>query len=149
CGDVFCAAVNEIAMDLVGNQEQIMPLAKSRQSANLIGRPKGAARIVRTAEKDSLCAGSQPFTERIEVHNVTALSLHKLCIENLPLIGKNNAAERVIGRRKDDNLIARLADGLKDEAQPGNDTRDRAYPPRLDAQAMPLCHPLAKRSCPA
>ena len=53
-GRVLGAVEDEIAMDLVGNQEQVVLGAEGGQRADLFGRPDGAARIVRAAEEDDL-----------------------------------------------------------------------------------------------
>src|SRR5215470_10204309 len=53
-GRVPRAGKNEIAMDLVGDQDQVMPGAKSRQRADLLAPPYGPAGVVRAAEEDDL-----------------------------------------------------------------------------------------------
>ena len=92
--------------------------AEGSQRAKLIRRPDGAAGIVRAAQEDDFGSRRQLAAQRIEIHRVAPLGLDKLRIENAPLVGDNDLAKGVIGGRKDDDLVAGRADGLKDEAEP-------------------------------
>ena len=121
----------------------------ARQRAKLVGRPDGAAGIVRAAKKNDLRARRQLGAQRIEIHRVAAIGLDKLRIEDAPLIGDDDPAEGVIGRRKDDDLVAGLAHRLQDQTEPGDDAGRRAHPARIDPQAMAARHPIGERRRPA
>ena len=82
------AAEDEIAMDLVGNQDQVVLGAERGQRADFIGRPDGAAGIVRAAEEHDLGPRRQLGAQRVEVHDVAAVGLHELGVENAPLVGE-------------------------------------------------------------
>ena len=142
CRRVLGTGENQIAVDLVGHQDQIVRGAEARQRAKLIGRPGSAAGVVRAAKEDDLGARRQLAAQRIEIHRVAACGLDKLRIENAPLVGDNDLAEGVIGRRKDHDLVAGRADRLKDETESGHDAGRRTDPARVDPQTVAARHPI-------
>ena len=147
-GVCLAPSKTQIAMDLVGDQDQVVLGAEGGQRADLVDRPDGAAGIVRAAKEDDLRPRRQLRAQRIEVHAVATVGLDQLRIENAPLIGEDDPAERMIGGREDDHLVAGRAHRLKDEAQPGNDAGRRAHPGRVDPQAVPARHPIRERGRP-
>ena len=146
---VLGAGEDEVAMDLVGHQQQIVLGAKAGQRTNLVGRPHGAAWIVRAAEENDLGPRRQLLAQRGEVHGVAAVGLDQLRIEDAPLVGQDDAAEGVIGGREDDDLVAGGGGRLQDEAEPRHDAGRRADPVGIHAQAMPAGHPIRERGRPA
>ena len=83
CRRVLRAGENEIAMDLVGNQDQVVLGAEGSQRAKLIRRPDGAAGIVRAAQEDDFGSRRQLAAQRIEIHRVAPLrsrqAAHREC----------------------------------------------------------------------
>jgi len=148
-GCVLGAVEDEVAMDFVGNQEQVVLDAEGSQRSDLFGRPDGAARIVRAAKENDLRPGRHHRAERHQVHRVAAIGFDKLRIENAPLVGKNDPAKSMIGRWEDYDLVPGPAECLKNETQPGNDSRRRTHPLRIDLQTMPACHPAGEGGRPA
>ena len=146
---VLGAGEDEVAMDLVGHQRQIVLGAKAGQRTNLVGRPHGAAGIVRAAEENDLGPRRQLLAQGGEVHGVAAVGLDQLRIEDAPLVGQDDAAEGVIGGREDDDLVAGGGGRLQDEAEPRHDAGRRADPVGIHAQAMPAGHPIRERGRPA
>jgi hypothetical protein len=118
-------------------------------SANLRRRPHRAARIVRAAEEHDLAARRQLLAQGIEVHDVAATGLDQLRVENAPLVGEDDPAKGVVHGRKHDDLVARRAHRLQDQAEPGHDPWRLADPGGVDVQAMATRHPFGKRGRPA
>src|SRR6185295_649378 len=131
------AAQKQITVDFVGNQNQVAFGAEEGEGADLLDRPDGPAWIMRAAEKDDFGSRREFRGERIEVHRVAALTQRQLRVEDASLIGENDLSESMIGRWKNHDLVTGLGDGLKDEAQSRDDTGRRAYPGRVDRQAVP------------
>ena len=96
----------------------------------------------------TLVRGVSLRAQRIEVHGVATVGLDQLRIEDAPLVGEDDPAERMIGGREDHHLVAGRAHRLQDEAQPGDDAGRRAHPGRVDAQAVPARHPIRERGRP-
>ena len=68
------AAQKQVAVDFVGNQNQIAFGAEEGERADLLDRPDGPARIMRAAEKHDPGSRREFRGERIEVHRVAALT---------------------------------------------------------------------------
>ena len=149
CRRVLGTAENQIAVDLVGHQDQIVRGAEARQCAKLICRPNSAAGIVRAAKENDFRPRRQLAAQRIEIHRVAACGLDKLRVDNAPLVGHNDLAEGVIGGRKDHDLVAGRTDGLKDETEPRHDAGRRADPARVHLQTVAARHPIHQRCGPA
>ncbi len=117
CGQrrrVLVTGKNQIAMDFVGNQDKVVFDADFSQLFEFIGCPDGAAWIVRAAQKDDLGLRRQLGAECIEVDRVATGVVDQTNVENTPLIGRNDPTEGVINWRKNNHLVARLADRLED-----------------------------------
>ena len=141
-------AEHEVAVDLVGAQNQVVLDAERGERADLVGRPRGAAGIVRVAEEHDLGARRQLGLERVEIHRVAAVGFDELGVENAPAVVDDDAAEGVIGGREDDDLVAGLADGLERQAEAGDDARRRANPGRIDRQLVAARQPIGERRGP-
>ena len=126
------AIENKIAMDFVGNRNQIVLAAEGGERANLLSRPNRATRIMRATEKHDPGARRQRRAQGVEIHHVAALTLDQLRIEDASVVGQNDPAERMIDWREYHDLVTRFADGLQDEAQPRHDTRSLAHPRRIE-----------------
>jgi hypothetical protein len=139
---------HEVAMDLIGAEDQVAFNAERRERADLARRPRGAARIVRVAEEHDLGARRQLGLEPVEVHHVAAVGFDELGVEDAAAVGNDDAAEGVIGGREDDDLVAGLAHGLEGEAEAGDDAGRRAHPARIDRQLVPARQPIGERLGP-
>ena len=138
------AVKDEIAMDFVGDQDQVAFGTDLRHMRNSSADQTVPPGLCGLHKNTTLVRGVSLARKRIKIHRVAPSDLDKLYIENAPLIGGNDPAKGMIGRRKDNNLIARLAHGLKDEAKPGNDPRRWADPGRIQLQAMATLHPIGQ-----
>ena len=144
-----CCAQHQIAVDLVGAQDQVAFDAELGEGADLVRCPRGAAGIVRIAEKHDLRARSQLRAQRVEVHQVAAVGLDELCVEDAPVVCRDDLAEGVIGWRKEHDLVTGLGDRLQDEAEPRDYARRRGDPSGIERQLMATQQPLAERFGPA
>ena len=138
---VLVAVEDEIAMDLVGNQDQAVLGAELSERTKLRRRPDGSTGIVRTAKENGFGARRQLRAQRIEIHRVAPLRLDQLRIENAPVVRQDDLAEGVIGGRKDDHVISRHAHRLEDQPEPER-FRRRAHPAGIHLQAVAARHPI-------
>ena len=117
-------------------------------AAKFVGGPDGTAGIVRAAQEDDAALRRQLCAHRIEVHDVATVGLDELDIEDAAVVGGDDLAEGVIGRREQDDFVAGLGDRLQDEAESRNDARCRAHPGRVDVQAVAAPHPSSEGFAP-
>src|SRR6185503_6382523 len=108
---------HEIAMNLIGYENQIALGAKVGKRGEFVGRPRRAAGIVWTAQEDDLRSRREFVAQRVEVHRVAPLPLDELRIENATLVGDDDLSECVVGGREHHGLVARRTDSLQDQAE--------------------------------
>ena len=145
-----CLAPSKTRSQWISSETRIRPcsaqkVASARSSCADQTVPPGLCGLHR---KTTLRARRQLFAQRIEIHRVAALGLDELRIENAPVIGQDDPAEGVVGRRKDDHFVARRGHRLQDQAEPGDDAGRRAHPVGVDLQAVAPRHPVCERGRP-
>ena len=115
--DVPVAGKDQIVVDLVGEQDQIVPAGEIGHLLELLPAPDPPARIVRRTEDEHLFRSCHLRIPAIDIEPVAPGIVHHLAFHNAPTGGADGAGEGVIDRGEQHHPVARLGEGRK--AQPG------------------------------
>ena len=105
------AIQGQVAVDLVREDEDPVPLADFSQLRQGFPVPEEADGIVRIAQDQGLRLRVEQFFQPLEIHPVAAVLENKRVVHGHPAKPLDVQAEMVIDRRLDDDLVARLGKG--------------------------------------
>ena len=105
------AAEDEIVVDLVGEDDEIVPPGDRAEALELLARPDAPHRVVGTAEDHHPDVPVDPPFEVVEVHDVAAPVEAERVPDDAAAVSLHGGIERVVDRRLDDDALARLAEG--------------------------------------
>ena len=119
--DVLLAAVRQVAVDLVGDDDEVVLLGKGRDGQEILARHDGACRVVRIADEQRLRPGGHVLFELVRRDAELVLNLGR---HGDGLAARENRAGLVgdVARLRDQDLVARREDGAHDEVERLADT---------------------------
>ena len=103
--------------------------------------PDDAARVVRVGEDEQFTAVVDDGFELVEIHLVGTVHLLQRVENHLAAHGARHDAERMIDRRLDNHLVARMREALDREADTLHDAGDVAEPLLLDFPVVFIIDP--------
>ena len=140
---VLRTLIDQVAMDLVGYQDEVAFATQIGDRPDLVGVPRRGRRDCAANKKARAPARRKVAGQPLEIHAVAALFLDHRHIVDDAVVGLDDEAEGMIGRREYDDLVARFGQRLENEADAGDDAWRGRKPVRVGSPAMPAFEPVA------
>ena len=132
-----------VGMDLIGDHQEMMLVAKISQSLQRCPVPSDSSWIVGIAEHKHLALLVVNLFEVVEVHLVIAVLTHLQRIEDhLSPIAFGSQAERMVYRWLDDDLLVFMGENVDHHADALDDARDKLDPLTLHVPLMMAVYPV-------
>ena len=114
--DVLLAAVRQVAVDLIGDDDEVVLLGKGRDGQEVLARHDGARRVVRVADEQRLRLGRHVLLELIRRDAELVLNLGRY---GDGLAAREDRAGLVgdVARLRDEDFVAGGEDGAHDEVE--------------------------------
>ncbi len=107
------AVEHQVAVDFVGNNEDIVLIANFAQTAQFSGRPDTADWIMGAAKDKHFVVGIGRFLGQVvEVHGEAAVFIDEGVADKEPVVVLNRTVKRKVDRGLDNNPIARFGEGF-------------------------------------
>ncbi|MNC22698.1 hypothetical protein D3C75_707050 [compost metagenome] len=143
--NMLVARHRQIAMNFIRNDRHAVPQAQIPKTKQLLTLPHSAARIMRTAQQQQLGSAGHQLFELIIIHDIMAFFKLQRIDRHLAVIHPDHIIKRIIHRRLQNHLIARVAEQLYRKAQRGNDAGGINNPFLLKLPVMASAVPAGNR----
>ena len=140
---MLVAPERHIAVDLVGDDEDVAVVAEVGQSGQRVFVPHDAGRVVGVREDKHLALVVSHLGQVVEVHRVGAVGvLVERVVDYLAAVSLWRQPERVVDGRLDDDLVARLGEDVHHHADALHDAGYVGEPFALYVPLMVVFQPL-------
>jgi hypothetical protein len=139
---VAVSAVDEVVVDLVGDDEEVALHRDTSEGLELLPRPNAAGGIVGAAEDEHPARGVDLRAQVVEVHRVAPAVEPERITDDATAVVLDGVIERVIDGRLDDHSVAWLGEGADTVVEGGNDARGQCHPGLLDLPAVAAFEPV-------
>ena len=97
---VLLAGINQIMVDLIRDDNQIVPAGKIANGAQLVGGPHAAPRVMWRAEDQHFFAARHHRIIAVEIQRIAAILNCQRALDYRPVTGAQNAEKRMVNRGK-------------------------------------------------
>ena len=128
-------------VDLIRDDNQIVPAGKIANGAQLVGGPHAAPRVMRRTEDQHFFAARHHRIITVEIQRIAAILNCQRALDHRPVTGAQNAEKRMINRGKQHHAIARLGKGVNTDRRAVDQPMGGENPTGVNGPIVPVLHP--------